>query len=81
MCGACWKPQQTWPQLCMNVVVTTVCDKALLPRSFSLCDGKKARVWDGRAGGGLPKSGSTAPGAHWLGGLYKAKTLGRKCGS
>lgn len=77
-------PQQTWPRLCINVVVTIAHDRALLPHSFSLCDGNKARAWDGRAEeaasslhlGNRRRSGSTAAGAHWLGGLYKAQTLG-----
>lgn len=60
----------------MNVVVTTACDRASHPHSFSLCDRNKSSAWDERAGGAASslhlgnrrRSSSTPPGAHWLGG-------------
>lgn len=70
-------PQQTWLWLCINVVATIARDRALIPRSFSQCDGNMARAWDGRVQGAAcslhlgHRSGSTAPGAHWLGGAVQ----------
>lgn len=55
----------------MKVVATIACDRASLPHSFSLCDRNKPRARDERASplhlGNRRRSGSTAPGAHWLG--------------
>lgn len=55
---------------------------------LSLCDGNKARAWDGRAGGaasslhlGKRSRGCTAPGAHQLGRLYRLKPLGGSVGA
>lgn len=66
-------PQQIWPRLCMNVVVTIARDRALLPYSFSLYDGNKARAWDGRAG---EAASSLHVGHIGRGGCTRLKPLG-----